>query len=143
MMPEPLVSTEPTETPGRPFPWFCPRCRRKEVRRVAIPYQCQRRYKGQPITVVLSRLAVPQCQNCGELVFDYVAEEQIKRAFEAQASGASSPATAPAASELVELARQLPAQGRVRLVAELASQLSANERAELVSHLLAQLPADS
>src|SRR5262249_5954772 len=137
MIPEPLVSTELTETPERPFPWFCPRCRRKEVRRVTIPYQCQRRYQGQPITVVLSALAVPQCQNCGELVFDYIAEEQINRAFEAQTSGSNS-VPPPAASELLALALRLPAQGRVSLVTELAAQLSPNERAELVSHLLAQ-----
>jgi hypothetical protein len=140
MMPEPLVSAELTEIPGRPFPWFCPRCRRKEVRRVTIPYQCQRRCKGQPITLVISGLAVPQCQNCGELVFDYVAEEQINRAFEEQTSGPSSGGKSSAAAELLDLAKQLPAQGRVHVVTELAVQLSADEQAALVDMLLAQLP---
>jgi hypothetical protein len=140
MMPKPLVSPEPAETQGRPFPWFCPRCRRKEVRRVTIPYQCQRRSRGQPVTVLLSRLDVPQCQNCGELVFDYVAEEQINRAFEAQTSGSSSGATDSTAAEVLERARQLPAQVRVRVVRELAAQLSPDEQAELGKHLLAQLP---
>src|SRR5207244_3628820 len=41
-------------------------------------------YKGQPITVVLPNLAVPKCGNCGELVFDYEADDQINQAFEAQ-----------------------------------------------------------
>jgi hypothetical protein len=140
MMPEPLVSSELTETPGRPFPWFCPRCRRKEVRRVTIPYQCQRRYKGQPVTVVISGLAVPQCQNWGELVFDYVAEEQINRAFEEQTSGLTSSETPATAAQLLDLAKQLPAQGRVHVLTELAAQLSADEQTALLDKLLAQLP---
>lgn len=32
--------------PARPFPWHCPKCRRKEVRRVTIPYQCERLHEG-------------------------------------------------------------------------------------------------
>src|SRR5437870_3918773 len=86
MMPKPLTFTEPPATADRAFPWFCPRCRRKEVRRTTIPYQCQRNYNGRLITVVLANLAVPRCDNCGELVFDYEAEEQINRACESQAS---------------------------------------------------------
>jgi hypothetical protein len=74
----------PVPTTARPFPWFCPRCRRKEVRRVTIPYQCQRLFNGQPLTVVIAGLEVPQCGHCGELVFDYEAEEQINRAYLAQ-----------------------------------------------------------
>jgi hypothetical protein len=74
----------PVHTQGRPVPWFCPNCRRQEVRRVAIPYQCQRFDHGQPITVVLSALEVPRCGNCGELVFTYDTEDQINRACRAQ-----------------------------------------------------------
>ena len=85
-MPEPLTTEEPTQKLARPFPWFCPRCRHKEVRRATIAYQCERVYNDQPITVVIPALAVPQCGNCGELVFDYVAEEQINRAFKTQIS---------------------------------------------------------
>lgn len=83
-MPEPSTPSMPVNTQGRPFPWFCPNCRRKEVRRVTIPYQCQRLHDGKPIAVVLSDLDVPQCGNCGELVFTYDTEEQINRAFRAQ-----------------------------------------------------------
>lgn len=64
---------------ARPFPRFCPKCRRKEVRRVTTPYRCQRLQNGQRITVVLSKLSVPRCDHCGEVVFDYEAEEQINR----------------------------------------------------------------
>jgi hypothetical protein len=86
---EPLTSPGPAETPARPFPWFCPNCRRQEVRRATIPYQCERLHEGQPTTVVLENFSVPRCDNCGELVFDYEAEEQINRAFEDQASAGS------------------------------------------------------
>lgn len=84
MMSDSLPPTEPLSAPARPFPWFCPNCRRKEVRRVVIPYQCQLVCNGQPITVVLPDLAVPKCSNCGELIFDYEADHQINRAFEEQ-----------------------------------------------------------
>jgi hypothetical protein len=88
-MPEPLSPTAPAS--ARPFPWFCPNCRRKEVRRVTIPYQCQLLYKGQPVTIVLPDLAVPKCSNCGELVFDYEADEQINQAFEMQTRNLNQP----------------------------------------------------
>jgi len=57
-----------------------------------------------------------------------------------EADGRSKPSTT---AELLELARQLPVQARVRVVTELAAQLSAAEQAELVNHLLAQLPAEA
>jgi hypothetical protein len=41
---------------------------------------------GRPLTVIISDLRVPKCGHYGGLVFDYVAEEQINRACEAQAS---------------------------------------------------------
>src|SRR5712692_7276493 len=83
-MPKPLVQTGAARTPARPFPWFCPKCRHKEVRRTTITYQCQRLYKGRPITVALAALAVPKCGHCGELVFDYEAAEQVNEAYQAQ-----------------------------------------------------------
>src|SRR5436305_730548 len=84
-MAEPVTDIEvATSAASRPFPWYCPHCRRKEVRRVTIPYQCQLEHNGQPIMVVVSELAVPRCANCGELVFDYEADNQINRAFEQQ-----------------------------------------------------------
>ncbi len=79
-MPEPLTSSGPAETRARPFPWFCPKCRRQEVRRETIPYQCQRLHDGRQIAVDLASFSVPRCGHCGELVFDYEAEEQLKQA---------------------------------------------------------------
>jgi hypothetical protein len=89
MMSESTPVTESAQPPVRPFPWFCPRCRQKQVRRVTIPYECARVYNGQPITIVVEQLSVPRCDNCGELVFDYLAEEQINDAFRAQSSNAA------------------------------------------------------
>src|SRR5260370_39360728 len=68
----------------RPFACYCAICRRREVRRVTMRYRCQMEHNGQPVTVVVSELAVPRCANCDELVFDYEADNQINRAFEQQ-----------------------------------------------------------
>ena len=54
-----------------------------------ISYQCQRLYQGQPIMVSISDLAVPKCGHCGELVFDYLAEQQIERAVQEQTKTAN------------------------------------------------------
>jgi phage FluMu protein Com len=83
-MAEPLTSAGSAPAPARPLPWVCPKCRRKEVRRTVIPYECQRLHHGQPITVSLANLSVPRCGHCDELVFDYDAEEQIHRACQAR-----------------------------------------------------------
>jgi len=99
-MPEPVTDSElAASAASRPFPWYCPNCRRKEVRRVTIPYQCQLEHNGQHMMVVVSDLAVPRCANCGELVFDYEADNQINRAFEQQirALGNGANGEAPAA----------------------------------------------
>lgn len=83
-MPEPSTHHGTASASARPFPWFCPNCRRKEVRRTHIRYQCELQYQGRPVTVALDQLAVPQCAHCGELVFDYEADEQINQAYRAQ-----------------------------------------------------------
>src|SRR5260370_301852 len=83
-MPEPSTPKAPAEVRSRPFPWFCSRCRRKEVWRTTIAYACQRLYQGRPISIVVAELAVPRCAHCGELDFDYEADDQINRAFEEQ-----------------------------------------------------------
>src|SRR5262245_66265436 len=70
-----------TENKDRPFPWRCPRCRKKSVWRTTVPYDCKRQHAGQSIAVHLDALAVPKCSECGELIFDYVAEQQINDAF--------------------------------------------------------------
>ncbi len=84
MMSEPITQPVAVHTQGRLFPWFCANCRKKEVRPVTIPYQCERFHNGRPITVILPALTVPQCANCGELVFTYDTEEQINLAYRLQ-----------------------------------------------------------
>jgi hypothetical protein len=83
-MPEPISQPRTVYTQGRPFPWFCGNCRRKEVRLATIPYECERYWDGKPITVIIPALHVPKCSHCGELDFTYDSEEQIKRAFREQ-----------------------------------------------------------
>jgi hypothetical protein len=88
-----------TQMLPRPFPWYCPNCRQKEVWRTTIPYQCQRLYQGKSITVIVANLAIPKCKACAELVFDYEAEEQVNQSYRSQTAhlgnglgGVSSPA---------------------------------------------------
>lgn len=74
------------KSPGRPFPWSCPQCRRKDVRPTTISDQTERLHEGRLIAVDIPHFVVPKCTNCGELVFNYVADEQILEAIKAQAA---------------------------------------------------------
>lgn len=74
---------------GRPFPWICPRCREKEVRPATICYRTERLHEGRLIAVEIPSLDVPRCASCGELVFNYAADEQILAAVKAQAASAA------------------------------------------------------
>lgn len=82
-MPEQSLSDEkrPAE---KPFPWRCPKCGQPAVNRVTMPYRCQRTHNGRQVSVEVPNLAVPRCSNCGEVVFDYAADEQIRTAFRTQ-----------------------------------------------------------
>jgi hypothetical protein len=84
-MPESQVNGTP-QPAGRPFRWFCPRCRKKEVRLATVAYQTERLYNGRLIAVDIPNLDVPKCANCGELVFNYGADEQILDAVKTQAA---------------------------------------------------------
>jgi hypothetical protein len=86
-MPEP-ETTRLEQPVSRAFPWFCPKCRRQQVRPVTIPYHAERLHDGRVVSVDVPALVVPRCANCGELVFNYYAEEQILKALEAQVSSA-------------------------------------------------------
>jgi hypothetical protein len=46
-----------------------------------MPYRCLRTLGGRVVTMEVPSLAVPRCSNCGEVVFDYAADEQIRVAF--------------------------------------------------------------
>jgi hypothetical protein len=104
-MSEPLNTAEVELANERPFPWYCPKCRRKEVRRESVNYQCQRMHEGQPVTVVIADLKVPRCSACGELVFDYFAEEQINAAKRRQFSSTTPNGSIPLPSDLAGTAK--------------------------------------
>jgi predicted nucleic-acid-binding Zn-ribbon protein len=86
---EPEVNGRQQST-GRPFPWICPKCRKKEVRPATISYQTERLHDGRLVAVKLPHLNVRKCANCGELVFNYAADEQILDAVKAQATATQS-----------------------------------------------------
>lgn len=85
-MPEQHLQTTNDLAPQRPFPWHCPKCRNKEVRPVVVAYRCDMAHDGRLYAVEVPQLTVPQCGHCGELVFNYPAEEQIRRALRTQLS---------------------------------------------------------
>ena len=91
-MPEPQANGTP-QLIGRPFPWICPRCRKKEVRPAKIAYHTERLHEGQLVSVDIPNLDVPKCTNCAELVFNYAADEQILEAVRAQVAAAASSAS--------------------------------------------------
>lgn len=80
-MPEQVLSDE-KQPAEKPFPWRCPKCRQLTVNRVTMPYSCQRTHNGRVVIVDVPNLAVPQCSNCSEVVFDYAADEQIRAALQ-------------------------------------------------------------
>jgi putative zinc finger/helix-turn-helix YgiT family protein len=83
MTPE-RAKTEEMETTGKPFPWKCPECGKKEVRPATVQHTSQIKHDGRLYTVEVPRLRVPQCSACGELVFDNDADEQIAHALRDQ-----------------------------------------------------------
>jgi hypothetical protein len=103
-MSETLSTPDLDRAKERPFPWRCPRCRQKDVWRVVIPYECERQHNGRTVTVTVPNLAVPRCRSCGELVFDYIAEEQINSAFRAVVAALppAPPQDAPVGQDLAQ-----------------------------------------
>ena len=68
----------------KPFPWRCPECGKKEVQRATVRHCSQIKHDGRLYTVEVSKLRVPRCKSCSELVFDNVADEQIAAALREQ-----------------------------------------------------------
>jgi putative zinc finger/helix-turn-helix YgiT family protein len=81
MTPEKNKTTEPPPSGGKPFPWRCPECGKKEVRPATVQHTSQVKHDGRLYTVEIPALRVPQCGAYGELVFDNDADEQIARAL--------------------------------------------------------------
>ena len=84
MTPERAKTAEETESTGKPFPWRCPECGKKEVRPATVQHTSQIKHDGRLYTVAVPRLRVPQCGACGGLVFDNDADGQIAQALRHQ-----------------------------------------------------------
>jgi hypothetical protein len=84
MTPERPAPFEMSESKGKPFPWRCPECGKKEVRPTTVRHTSQIKHDGRPYAVEVASLRVPRCGECGELVFDNDANEQIARALREQ-----------------------------------------------------------
>jgi putative zinc finger/helix-turn-helix YgiT family protein len=77
-----LTETRPCK--GKPFPWRCPECGKREVRPATLRHTSQIKHDGRLHAVEIPALLVPQCGVCGELVFDHNADEQIAEALREQ-----------------------------------------------------------
>jgi putative zinc finger/helix-turn-helix YgiT family protein len=84
MTPEKTTPVEISPSKGKPFPWRCPECGKKEVRPATVQHTSQIKHDGRLYTVEIPKLRVPQCGACGELVFDNDADEQIAQALREQ-----------------------------------------------------------
>jgi putative zinc finger/helix-turn-helix YgiT family protein len=84
MMPDKPNTNDAPHAHGRPFPWRCPECGKKEVRLATVNHISQIKHDGRLHTVPMPRLRVPRCGACGELVFDNDSDEQIARALRDQ-----------------------------------------------------------
>jgi putative zinc finger/helix-turn-helix YgiT family protein len=69
---------------GKPFPWRCPQCGKKEVWRAVVSHTSEMRHDGRLYNVKVPKLRVPKCKACGELIFDNEADEQIASALREQ-----------------------------------------------------------
>jgi putative zinc finger/helix-turn-helix YgiT family protein len=67
-----------------PFPWPCGKCRQETVERATLPYSTEVQYDGRIYTVDVPRFEVPRCTNCGAMVLDDDANDQITDALRRQ-----------------------------------------------------------
>ena len=85
-MPEQLEQTAKRTGGDRPFPWRCPRCMKKTVCPVVMPYRARTAHDGQTYELEIAALEIPRCSSCGELVFSNRVDEQITAALRRQLS---------------------------------------------------------
>ena len=71
----------PTVTTDRPFPWRCGQCDAVAVERASINYQTKAKHDGRLYELSIDGFEVPKCSQCGEMVFDNHAGQQINRAL--------------------------------------------------------------
>src|SRR5688572_19143908 len=66
------------------FPWKCGHCRQRAVERAVVPYTSEAEYDGRTYEVTVPELVAPRCRNCGQLVLDTSANQQITAALRQQ-----------------------------------------------------------
>jgi hypothetical protein len=64
-----------------PFPWRCGRCGQQSVERATVPYSTEVQYDDLGYTVEVPEFEVPRCKNCGAMVLDDRADDQITDAL--------------------------------------------------------------
>jgi len=70
------------ERTGKPFPWRCPKCLKREMRPGNLSeYDAKMKHDGRVHEVTINNLQVAQCQACGEVGFTLETDEQISRAL--------------------------------------------------------------
>jgi putative zinc finger/helix-turn-helix YgiT family protein len=84
MTPESTHNSESTQKKGKPFPWRCLECGKKEVWPAVVSHTSEIRHDGRLYTVKVPKLRVPRCKACGELIFENEADEQITSALREQ-----------------------------------------------------------
>ncbi len=84
MKPDTAARSEKIKRSGRPFPWRCPECGQRKVQPATVTYTTEIKHDGRLYTVKIPELRVPQCEACGEMVFDTQADEQIARELRRQ-----------------------------------------------------------
>ena len=67
-----------------PFPWPCGKCRQHLVERVTFPYSTEMQYDGRIYSFEVPELSAPRCTNCGAIVLDDQANDQITDALRRQ-----------------------------------------------------------
>jgi putative zinc finger/helix-turn-helix YgiT family protein len=67
-----------------PFPWPCSQCGLRTVERETLAYSTEVPYDGRNYTVELAEFRVPRCRNCGAMVLDDEANDQITAALRLQ-----------------------------------------------------------
>ena len=67
-----------------PFPWPCSKCHQQMVERDTQPYCTDVQYDGRTYTIEVPEFHVPRCKNCGTMVLDDRANDQITDALHRQ-----------------------------------------------------------
>lgn len=71
----------PAKKRGRPFPWVCAECGKREVQPQSTRYETTIKHDGRTYTIVVPGLLLPTCGNCGERVFTSAADDQVVAAL--------------------------------------------------------------